>query len=802
MSYCNMVRKRQTCQLVLQALFRPIQNHYSYCTVSCCFEASDWCFFDIRSKRAEQYSSRLRASHSNSAIKPSGELEITLEVLLCSRMSFVNTRAKRKQWISRNKSEIAHLVGAAGHKMTFQLPTINSYRTSSNKSTSACLNTSNTIITPTTRSQTMELPMTRSNVVLGGGVSLNSSNEQNDGGKIDMVRIDKHDVASTAKIETVPANKAKPQHSSSNEKMTHNKETPRPSNVRRTSKHFVLPSVARAKKVTSTKNEESSSECVRLQQLEKSSVDSASGDQRSIANDSTFTSGRDNSKHKNAGRVHTFFVNRRTAILRIVFVVTLFAAAAVCGSIANSVMRGLEEDISIQTYQSVAVSALEGAREITRRKLQSGEALSSILSFAFDTPDQWPIVALSGFIPTAKLLAALSNSNSAGFIPLVQPEQAEEFERFAQKTYQEYGYPPTAGVSEEFGFGIYSRYPNGTKYHDTSGRTTYNSKYNFLAPIFQHNIPGAGSLMFDVHSEVFRGSAIDSMVDCAKNAVKSNPDLATAANNTALIQTTSLQPKCGVVTDTLELIIRPGPACLLYQPVFPAKDPTKLVGIVGHTISFEEVLTDVVPNYVDGLHCVISTDTSTNTYIIRNGKPVLLGEGDFHDRQFTKYGHSAILNDYIETEASASVTYTLTVYPTQHLFNAFRTNSPLAVSMGFVAVIVFSSIMFFVYDFFMKTESHQRRVILDMKRRFVRFVSHEIRTPLNTVCMGLELLQGELRSLIEKHSEKCCNGNTESDKESTGDSVSERAYESQALKDCQYCLQLTEDIVENSQNAV
>ena len=177
--------------------------------------------------------------------------------------------------------------------------------------------------------------------MLGGAASPNSSNEQVDGGKIDMVRIEKHDVASTAlKIETAPANNAKPQYSSSNEKMAHDKETARPANVRRTSKHFVLPSVARTRKVPSNKNGEPSSETIRLQQLEKSSIDSSSGDQRSVANESISNSGRGNSKRKNAGRIHMFVVNRRTAILRIVFVATLFAAAVVCGSIANSVMRG------------------------------------------------------------------------------------------------------------------------------------------------------------------------------------------------------------------------------------------------------------------------------------------------------------------------------------------------------------------------------------------------------------------------------------------------------------------------------
>ena len=51
----------------------------------------------------------------------------------------------------------------------------------------------------------------------------------------------------------------------------------------------------------------------------------------------------------------------------------------------------------------------------------------------------------------------------------------------------------------------------------------------------------------------------------------------------------------------------------------------------------------------------------------------------------------------------------------------------------------------------MQRESNQRKLVLELKRRFVRFICHEIRTPLNVVCMGLELLKAELidRTKIE-----------------------------------------------------
>lgn len=190
---------------------------------------------------------------------------------------------------------------------------------------------------------------------------------------------------------------------------------------------------------------------------------------------------------------------------------------------------------------------------------------------------------------------------------------------------------------------------------------------------------------------------------------------------------------------------KPGPAALLYLPIYPENDPTNTVGIAASSIHFQDVLTNVVPDYVDGLTCVVSTDTTAYTFEIRNGNPELIGEGDLHDTTYTSYGQSVILNEF-ETGASHSAVYKLTVYPSTQMLDAFTTTSPLTVALGFAGVIAAVAFLFFGYDYLVRREAQQRKAVVEMKRRFVRFISHEIRTPLNTVCMGLELLQSELKS--------------------------------------------------------
>ncbi|KAL3941588.1 MAG: hypothetical protein SGBAC_004090 [Bacillariaceae sp.] len=195
----------------------------------------------------------------------------------------------------------------------------------------------------------------------------------------------------------------------------------------------------------------------------------------------------------------------------------------------------------------------------------------------------------------------------------------------------------------------------------------------------------------------------------------------------------------------LELVVKPGPAGLLFQPIFPKNDPNNFVGFATTSLHWDEVLTNVVPDYVNGLTCVVSTATSAFTYEIRNGKPQLVGDGDLHDPAYTSYAESVLLSGF-ETGSLSSAQYTLTVYPTEEMFQAFSTDSPMTVALGFAAVIAAVACLFGGYDYLMRREAEQRKAILEMKRKFVRFISHEIRTPLNTVCMGLELLQAELKA--------------------------------------------------------
>ena len=444
----------------------------------------------------------------------------------------------------------------------------------------------------------------------------------------------------------------------------------------------------------------------------------------------------------------SFTSSKRSSIvlLRMLFVASLVVLVVICFSLSYSMTRNLEEEICIQTYESVALSALDAAKAITTRKIHVGDVMESIMSHAFPDTKTWPMVGLNGYQATASTVAATSGDTSIALVVLVDPSEALEFESHAQQHYRNQRYPEDTGTTA-IGFGIRVRdstVPEGYRIDHEGNHTTYGSSNTVLTPVLDHSTPGSSMMLYNIHAS---STAVDSIIECSKDINNFNKQ-------------EGEEPNCTVVTG-FKLTDEGDLVALIYKPIYPENDPTTLVGMMGLSVNFKDVLVNVVPDYFDGITAVLSTRTETAdhsvidydtvTYEIVQGVPTLIGEGDWHDIDFHEYGHSIVLNNF-HTDVTDAVIYTLTFYPSS--LDQFRTQSPIAVSLGFVFIILVSTVIFFLYDYLMRRQSNEQKLILDLKRRFVRFVSHEIRTPLNTVCMGLELLESDMQGCYPAHDQE------------------------------------------------
>lgn len=424
-------------------------------------------------------------------------------------------------------------------------------------------------------------------------------------------------------------------------------------------------------------------------------------------------------------------IKTKICCLRSTFLVSMIASAIICGSITFTTVQQFELDLTEQSYYSVAASALKAAKGIALRKVKGAAVMASMVAYRFPDASMWPNVALPGFTETGLLLTETEQTTFALAV-MVRPEQAADFEAFAAGVYEEQNYPNETGVGD-FGFGIWRSSEDPSvqgKFHDLSGNTTWGGRNSLLLPIFQHTNVTAKALMYDLYSVSQPGRQIDDVLDCTKDA-----------------NATALSLKCAILTGFTTLKSRPGPGAVFYEPVYPMNDRKTLVGFTTTSFTWEEILNDSVPDYIQGFYCVVSTESESYTFIMEEGVPRLLGKGDLHDTSYDKYATSETIGGGF-SQAVTSAVYNVTFYPSKQLFESSTSNPRAwAIAMGFVAVIIVSTALFFLYDILMRNEARQQKVILEVKRRFVRFVSHEIRTPLNTVCLGLELLQADLSSV-------------------------------------------------------
>lgn len=100
------------------------------------------------------------------------------------------------------------------------------------------------------------------------------------------------------------------------------------------------------------------------------------------------------------------------------------------------------------------------------------------------------------------------------------------------------------------------------------------------------------------------------------------------------------------------------------------------------------------------------------------------GEGDLHSPRFAAYRKTIALTSP-GMFSDQSPTYSLSLYPTDEFFHVYTTANPVIATVGSVCIIIFTSILFLLYDFFVRQESHHKRTLLQAKRQFIRFVRYE-----------------------------------------------------------------------------
>ncbi|KAL3937632.1 MAG: hypothetical protein SGBAC_007306, partial [Bacillariaceae sp.] len=171
----------------------------------------------------------------------------------------------------------------------------------------------------------------------------------------------------------------------------------------------------------------------------------------------------------------------------------------------------------------------------------------------------------------------------------------------------------------------------------------------------------------------------------------------------------------------------------ILQPIFEEVDAkaesAKVVAVLWWQIDWSVVLSGLLDREVTGILAVIRSScqqrTESVTYRINGARAIMLANRDVHKPEFDAMEISEVLVDSDAGESELSVgecipKVSLHLYPTKDFQFKFLTQSALYSSGVVVLIFCFTTIVFLVYDFFVK---QRQRVVMDRIMRQDAIVS-------------------------------------------------------------------------------
>ena len=273
------------------------------------------------------------------------------------------------------------------------------------------------------------------------------------------------------------------------------------------------------------------------------------------------TTGNSPSRHgrRLCGAEWKRYNSRAVWIGRALFILCLLGTAAALGAASHYFLSESESDLANKQFVSIAERALVEAHAIAYQARQTATAMATTVGTGLPNADAWPLVFFDGFEGIATDMLNVAGSLTLGLAPFVTQEQLEAFEIY---TYENnFGrFDEGTGMSS-FGKGIWkpgieTGAPDN-RVHDTV-INRWGSPYNIYAPVIHMQDESSNGLMFNVHFDQLRGSAVDRVIACTEQGKQFERPYA-----------------CGSLTTFISSfkIENEGPSALMVAPVFPRNNP-------------------------------------------------------------------------------------------------------------------------------------------------------------------------------------------------------------------------------------
>jgi class 3 adenylate cyclase len=424
--------------------------------------------------------------------------------------------------------------------------------------------------------------------------------------------------------------------------------------------------------------------------------------------------------------------NASIRCLRILTVLTLITATIIVASLTYSYTRSAEFARFESEYYDAVIKVQQAVASGMQDKLNVAKTFSAMYTSRYGMLNLWPNATMpyQDFKYQAMGQLEITHGIAISFNPIITSDNRPAFEAHATESAWMLGAEElvTRSCEDETGAtcrivadGIFRQAPNpdgeGSVYIDDPGYSPTSRFPSIMVPVWQIYPTKINwrAVMFNLHSEINRQRALDDM----------------------------LQYQVPAITALLHLVQHDeiNPSSILFYPVFDQLEGYEIdwfrtvVGSISIVFSWDNILKEVLPSYIEGVVVVLETSVSNEmpgqqwTYDVSGNGVSLLGEGDLHDPTFDKFEiqvkTSTVQKGYNDDEVSGVeedlITYNMRFYPSMRFRKRYMSLTPFKMTLIVVCIFVLTSAIFLCYDYLL---NHRQNAIMSFAAKAGRIVDN------------------------------------------------------------------------------
>lgn len=404
-----------------------------------------------------------------------------------------------------------------------------------------------------------------------------------------------------------------------------------------------------------------------------------------------------------------------------VVLILMIAGAIVASAIYLSTKNG-QKDALAQAYDGDATKVFDTVKFNIEQKLSAIDKLSlDMASLSADVGAKFPTFTMPDFEYRASSVGAIADAPVILYAPIVMEETRAEWEAYALDDYSwiidglQFYNSLQVDTSErklqEISFA--TGFANHIFYSSDGTAMEQNTGGPYL-PVWTHYPPVSFVTNYDVLTAADFRDDLLAVLESQEAVIGKIGDLFIEDNTGDSVF------QVWVAEDGLEaedLVSK------FYYPVFDGLDENQtMVGVVIALINWHTYFAQILPPGANGVVIVLTSECDSDyTYIIEGEVARLLGPGDLHNPKFNDMRRENSFTNLLEPKEgdikrftqvnvnSGYCPFTMTIYPTEDLYNEFITDAPLLYLFAVIAMFALTIVLFLAYDFII--EARQQRAM-------------------------------------------------------------------------------------------